>query len=143
MADPTPEYEKMDAIVDELISGGWIEGTQGGNLYVGDHAISALAAPLEAANARIKELDAEIAPLRQFVGHSLVMSDYRTADEMRTQIATLREAVRVLAKECHTWRKRHDVEDVNRMGYSDIDAVNANPTARAAIEVARAPKEQA
>lgn len=137
MTDPTPEYEQMDAIMVDFRRLDWTNGAESGGLLVDTGVISALAAPLEAANARIRKLEAEIAPLRQFVGHSLVLSAYRTADEMRTQITELREAVRVLAKECHTWRKRHDVEDVNRMGYSDIDAVNANPTALAAIEAAR------
>lgn len=137
MSERSLEYEQIESIIKRLSEDGDIE-TDGVCVVIRPAARKALAAPLEAANARIRKLEAEIAPLRQFVGHSLVLSAYRTADEMRTQITELREAVRVLAKECHTWRKRHDVEDVNRMGYSDIDAVNANPTARAAIEAARA-----
>jgi hypothetical protein len=134
MAKRTPEWKQMREIVKNLLYWLQISAAPDGGIEIAGKVYDDLAAPLEAANARIKELEAEIAPLRQFVGHSLVMSDYRTADEMRTQIAKLREAVRVLAAVAQYsvvpgWdaAKAFDAKQ----------AVNANSTALAAIEAAR------
>lgn len=145
MTERTPEFVLIHQILTEL--------DNSDREFTENEGVSRLAAPLEAANKRIKELEAELAPLRQFVGNNLVMSDYRTADDMRAHISRLRnenhelrEAVRVLAVALKDAKSGLDYVDrvTNRMygvGWLRVqekyDNAQSNPTAKAAIEAAR------
>ena len=56
MRDRTPEFYQIDKIVDEAVSGGLLSGDDDG-VDTDTRFIRNLAAPLEAANARIKTLE--------------------------------------------------------------------------------------
>lgn len=121
MTEPTPEYKVIDTILDNALHDptlytphGWMPTPA---------VVRSLAAPLEAANKRIKELERE-------VGESKLETAL-DAQAVRTENTTLREAVRVLAEELIEWRRSsRSVADV-------APQTQSNPTAKAAIEAAR------
>ena len=156
MTERTPEFYQIDKIMDEVIAGGWFDVIDR-TIRVDSHAIARLAAPLEAANKTIRELERE-------VGESK-LEDVLDAQAVRTENTALREAVRVMAKEVSEWHRlcidarawsetgRIKVGRMGKMLQSGEFASNAfddavrqseaNPIARAAISAAKAQKEQA
>lgn len=64
MRDRTPEFYQIDKIVDEAVSRGLLSGDDEG-VDTDTRFIRNLAAPLEAANARIREMEAELTRLRE------------------------------------------------------------------------------
>ncbi len=101
MSERSPEYDQIDRIIVAAVAAGWLD-IDDDTLETDTQFTKALAAPLEAANARVRELE---------------------------------EAVRLLAKNLaeYTMHRGAYGQRVNCAS----DEVNANPTARAAIEAAR------
>lgn len=57
MSKKSPEWHQTFDIVESLIQKNWFGRTSEGEFYLETDAIKALAAPLEAANARVRELE--------------------------------------------------------------------------------------
>jgi hypothetical protein len=126
MKERTPEYWQIDAIIANAISDLSLYGCDDG-VDVSSTCIAALAAPLEAANKRVRELERELGERK--------LEDHLDTASTQKQNAELREAVRVLAKNLAEYAMCRHVNG-NEWINCASDEVNANPTARSAIEAA-------
>ncbi len=83
---------------------------------------------------------AEIAMLRNYVGNNYLRSDYQNADQMRSEIAMLREAVRVLGAELfksERWKYAEMGGSLRRFDEDPVactdESIRNNPIAAAAV----------
>jgi hypothetical protein len=130
MSERTPEWTHMndtlvDACDDRRLSGR--DTAEGPLIWWDDGVAAALAAPLEAANKRVRELERELGERK--------LEDHLDTASIQKQNAELREAVRVLAKNLAEYAMCRHVNG-NEWINCASDEVNANPTARSAIEAA-------